>query len=58
MTSPPILVTGGRGRCCRSGRQASIRAGALYPPPGTGATLGHRSWLEFLAGKPAGRPAA
>jgi uncharacterized protein YbjT (DUF2867 family) len=31
-----------------------IRAGALYPQPGTGATLGHRSWPDFLAGKPAG----
>jgi uncharacterized protein YbjT (DUF2867 family) len=34
-----------------------IRAGALYPQPGTGATLGRRSWLDFLVGKPADRPA-
>ena len=31
-----------------------IRAGAMYPQPGTGATLGRRSWPDFLAGKPAG----
>ena len=30
-----------------------IRAGAMYPQPGTGATLGRRSWPDFLAGKPA-----
>jgi uncharacterized protein YbjT (DUF2867 family) len=30
-----------------------IRAGALYPQPGTEATLGRRSWLDFLGGKPA-----
>ena len=30
-----------------------IRAGALYPEPGSGATLGRRSWPDFLAGKPA-----
>jgi uncharacterized protein YbjT (DUF2867 family) len=29
-----------------------IRAGALYPQPGTAATLGHRSWPDFLAAKP------
>ena len=34
-----------------------IRAGALYPQPGSGATLGRRSWPDFLAGKPAGSPA-
>jgi uncharacterized protein YbjT (DUF2867 family) len=26
-----------------------IRAGALYPPPGTQATLGQRTWPDFLA---------
>ena len=31
-----------------------IRAGAMYPQPGTGATLGRRSWPDFLAGQPAG----
>jgi len=31
-----------------------VRAGALYPRPGSGATLGRRSWPDFLAGKPAG----
>ena len=35
-----------------------IRAGALYPQPGAGATLGRRSWPDFLAGKPADQPAA
>jgi uncharacterized protein YbjT (DUF2867 family) len=35
-----------------------IRAGALYPQPGTGATLGHRSWQEFLAEQPAGEKPA
>jgi uncharacterized protein YbjT (DUF2867 family) len=33
-----------------------IRNGAMYPPPGTGATLGHRSWPDFLAKKPADSP--
>jgi uncharacterized protein YbjT (DUF2867 family) len=33
-----------------------IRAGALYPQPGTEVTLGRRSWLDFLASSPA--PAA
>ena len=31
-----------------------IRAGAMYPQPGTGATLGRRSWPDFLTGEPAG----
>jgi uncharacterized protein YbjT (DUF2867 family) len=30
-----------------------VRAGALYPQPGTEATLGRRTWPDFLAGKPA-----
>jgi len=34
-----------------------VRVGALCPQPGTGATLGHRSWLGFLAEKPGGREA-
>jgi len=34
-----------------------VRVGALCPQPGTGATLGHRSWLDFLAEKPGGREA-
>jgi nucleoside-diphosphate-sugar epimerase len=34
-----------------------IRAGALYPRPGTEVTLGRRSWFDFLAEKPADRPA-
>jgi hypothetical protein len=33
-----------------------IRAGGMYPLPGTGATLGHRTWLDFLADKPPARP--
>jgi uncharacterized protein YbjT (DUF2867 family) len=28
-----------------------IRAGALYPPPGTQATLGQRTWPDFLTVK-------
>jgi len=34
-----------------------IRAGALCPRPGTEVTLGRRSWLDFLAEKPADQPA-
>jgi uncharacterized protein YbjT (DUF2867 family) len=30
-----------------------IRAGAMYPRPGTEVTLGHRTWTDFLAEKPA-----
>jgi len=28
-----------------------IRAGALYPPPGSDASIGHRTWPEFLGAK-------
>jgi uncharacterized protein YbjT (DUF2867 family) len=34
-----------------------IRAGALYPRPGTEVTLGRRSWLDFLTAKPMDTPA-
>jgi uncharacterized protein YbjT (DUF2867 family) len=30
-----------------------IRAGAMYPRPGAEAILGHRTWPDFLANKPA-----
>ena len=36
----------------------SIRSGALYPRPGEEATLGHRSWEDFLTEKPGDRPVA
>jgi uncharacterized protein YbjT (DUF2867 family) len=32
-----------------------IRAGAMYPPPGSEATLGRRTWPEFLAGRTGAR---
>ena len=35
-----------------------IRAGALYPRPEAEATLGHRTWLDFLAEKPIPEPTA
>jgi uncharacterized protein YbjT (DUF2867 family) len=35
-----------------------IRAGALYPRPGAEATLGHRTWPDFLANKPIPESAA
>ena len=28
-----------------------IRAGSMYPPPGSEATVGHRTWPEFLAAR-------
>ena len=34
-----------------------IRAGALYPRPGTEVTLGRRSWPDFLTAKPMDTPA-
>lgn len=34
-----------------------IRAGALYPQPGAEPTLGHRTWLDFLADKQTDQPA-
>jgi uncharacterized protein YbjT (DUF2867 family) len=35
-----------------------IRAGAMYPPPGAEATLGRRTWPEFLAARSESRSEA
>ena len=50
-----LTVTGGRTRPVVpvwTPGIGPIRAGALYPRPGSDAITGHRTWPEFLSGRP------